>query len=88
MTERGLPGYAMHTASLEGELMRTAEGLVVDTCALHELDGTLIDTLIVPGAPDIQQAMIDCVDLVQWLRRASVQASPSFLRRSFPDACQ
>lgn len=48
MTERGLPGYAMHTASLAGGLMQSAEGLVVDTRALHELDGTLIDTLIVP----------------------------------------
>ncbi len=74
MTERGLPGYTLHTASLEGGLMQTAEGLVVDTRALHELDGTLIDTLIVPGAPDIRQAMIDCVDLVQWLRNASVTA--------------
>lgn len=74
MTERGLPGYAMHTASLAGGLMQSAEGLVVDTRALQELDGTLIDTLIVPGAPDIRQAMIDCVDLVQWLRIASVQA--------------
>ncbi|WP_250964167.1 helix-turn-helix domain-containing protein [Pseudomonas sp. CG7] len=74
MTERGLPGYAMHTASLAGGLMQSAEGLVVDTRALHELDGTLIDTLIVPGAPDIQQAMIDCVDLVQWLHDASAHA--------------
>ncbi|WP_371134755.1 GlxA family transcriptional regulator [Pseudomonas sp. Q11] len=74
MTERGLPGYTMHTASLAGGLTQSAEGLVVDTRALHELDGTLIDTLIVPGAPDIRQAMIDCVDLVQWLRNASVQA--------------
>ena len=74
MTERGLPGYAMHTASLAGGLMQSAEGLVVDTRALHELDGTLIDTLIVPGAPDIRQAMIDCVDLVQWLQKAAVKA--------------
>ncbi|WP_092398045.1 helix-turn-helix domain-containing protein [Pseudomonas sp. NFACC39-1] len=74
MTERGLPGYAMHTASLAGGLMQSAEGLVVDTRALRELDGTLIDTLIVPGAPDIRQAMIDCVDLVQWLQKAAVKA--------------
>ncbi|AKJ99962.1 MULTISPECIES: GlxA family transcriptional regulator [Pseudomonas] len=74
MAERGLPGYAMHTASLAGGLMRTAEGLVVDTCALDRLDGAGIDTLIVPGAPDIRQAMIDCVDLVAWLRAASLKA--------------
>ncbi len=81
MTERGLPGYAMHTASLKGGLIQSAEGLVVDTRALHELDGALIDTLIVPGAPDIRQAMIDCVDLVQWLRLAS------FLARRTASVC-
>ncbi|WP_369811731.1 GlxA family transcriptional regulator [Pseudomonas citrulli] len=74
MAERGLPGYAMHTASLAGGLMRTAEGLVVDTAALDQLDQAGIDTLIVPGAPDICQAMIDCVELVAWLRGASVKA--------------
>ncbi|WP_238962980.1 helix-turn-helix domain-containing protein [Pseudomonas sp. AF32] len=74
MTERGLPGYAMHTASLDGGLMRTAEGLAVETCPLQRLDGVTIDTLIVPGAPDIRQAMIDCVDLVAWLRAAATKA--------------
>ncbi|CDF96549.1 Transcriptional regulator, AraC family [Pseudomonas sp. SHC52] len=74
MAERGLPGYAMHTASLAGGLMRTAEGLVVETCGLRQFDDVLIDTLIVPGAPDIRQAMIDCVALVDWLRQASGRA--------------
>ena len=74
MAERSLPGYRVHTASLDGGLMQTAEGLVVDTVALRQLDGTVIDTLIVPGAPDIRQAMIDCVDLVEWLRKASAKA--------------
>lgn len=74
MTERGQSGYMLHTASLEGGLMRTAEGLAVDTCTLRRFDEDVIDTLIVPGAPDIRQAMIDCVDLVDWLRAAATKA--------------
>ena len=74
MTERGLPGYRIHTASLDGGLMQTAEGLVVDTGSLRQFDGAAIDTLIVPGAPDIRQAMIDCVELVAWLQDASGRA--------------
>jgi transcriptional regulator GlxA family with amidase domain len=71
MTERGLPGYRIHTASLGGGLMQTAEGLVVETASLRQFDGAAIDTLIVPGAPDIRQAMTNCVELVAWLRNAS-----------------
>ncbi|KTB66855.1 DJ-1/PfpI family protein [Pseudomonas allii] len=74
MAERGLPGYVMHTASLAGGLMQTAEGLSVDTLALEHLDTHAIDTLIVPGAPAIQQAMAANTELVQWLRVASASA--------------
>lgn len=74
MTKRGLPGYTLHTASLDGGLIQTAEGLAVQTEALHRFDDVVIDTLIVPGAPNIRQAMIDAVDLVQWLRDASTKA--------------
>ena len=74
MAERGLPGYVMHTASLAGGLMQTAEGLSVDTVALGLLADTPIDTLIVPGAPAIQQAMAANTELVEWLRIASASA--------------
>lgn len=74
MAERGLPGYSLHTASHDGGLIATAEGLSVHTTALQSLNGMAIDTLIVPGAPNIRQAMIDSVDLVNWLREASVKA--------------
>lgn len=47
MAERGLPGYRMHTASLDGGLMPTAEGLVVATSSLREFDDVSVDTLIV-----------------------------------------
>ena len=66
MAERGMPGYELHTASLEGGLMQTAEGLAVHTSALSLFDNTAIDTLIVPGAPDIRRAMLNGVELVDW----------------------
>ncbi|TFY93485.1 helix-turn-helix domain-containing protein [Pseudomonas nabeulensis] len=75
MAERGLPGYAMHTASLAGGLMQTAEGLSVQTVALAQFSDSAIDTLIVPGAPAIQQAMAANTDLVDWLRVASGTAT-------------
>ena len=74
MAERGLPGYAMHTASLEGGLIPTAEGLSVHTTSLQDFTDSPVDTLIVPGAPNIRQAMIDEVALVNWLRQAAVNA--------------
>ncbi|MEA9989257.1 helix-turn-helix domain-containing protein [Pseudomonas sp. RTS1] len=74
MAERGLQGYVLHNASLAGGLMPTAEGLSVDTVALAQLDQATIDTLVVPGAPAIEQAMLDNTALVDWLRNASGQA--------------
>ena len=74
MAERELPGYTLHTASLEGGLITTAEGLSVHTTSLHLFNEHAVDTLIVPGAPNIRQAMIDGVALVDWLRAASLRA--------------
>lgn len=74
MAERGLPGYFVHTASLAGGLMPTAEGLSVDTLPLAQFDPAALDTLIVPGAPAIQQALAANTDLVDWLRHASTRA--------------
>ncbi|WP_016774178.1 GlxA family transcriptional regulator [Pseudomonas sp. R62] len=74
MAERGLAGYTLHTASMEGGLIPSAEGLSVDTTSLNLVNPVTVDTLIVPGAPDIRQAMIDSAALVDWLRTASIQA--------------
>ncbi|RFD33177.1 AraC family transcriptional regulator [Pseudomonas sp. GL93] len=74
MAERGLQGYVLHNAGRAGGLMPTAEGLSVDTVALAQLDPATIDTLVVPGAPAIEQAMLDNTALVDWLRNASGQA--------------
>jgi transcriptional regulator GlxA family with amidase domain len=74
MAERGLSGYTLHTASLEGGLIASAEGLSVHTTPVHLFNDMAVDTLIVPGAPDIRQAMIDSVALVEWLQGASRKA--------------
>jgi transcriptional regulator GlxA family with amidase domain len=74
MAERGLPGYERHTASLSGGLIQTAEGLVVETLPLSDFAELAIDTLIVPGAPNIRQAMHDSLELVTWLAAASAKA--------------
>lgn len=71
---RGLPGYIMRTASLEGGLISTAEGLSVQANSLSQLDEASIDTLIVPGAPDIRQALTDNAALIDWLRHTSAKA--------------
>lgn len=71
LVERGLPGYALHTASMDGGPVATAEGLVVQTRRLDEFAASQIDTVIVPGSPIIRQAMADNVPLVDWLRSAS-----------------
>lgn len=71
---RGLPGYQLHTASLEGGLVETIEGLAVDTSRLSEQSELPVDTFIVPGAPEICQTLGDYQALVDWLRTASHQA--------------
>ncbi|AWM92640.1 AraC family transcriptional regulator [Pseudomonas sp. 31-12] len=75
LAERSLPGYIRHTASLAGGLIQTAEGLVVETLRLSDLDEHSIDTLIVPGAPDIRHAMDNSQALVAWLKSAAVNVN-------------
>jgi transcriptional regulator GlxA family with amidase domain len=74
MNSRGLPGYSLHTASLPGGLMHSAEGLAVHTVPLLDFAGQSIDTLIAPGAPYILKAMNNSLDLVAWLKEASPKA--------------
>lgn len=66
-----LPGYTLHTASLAGGLMHTAEGLAVHSERLSDFDVHSIDTLIAPGAPKILEAMNLSLDLVGWLGEAA-----------------
>ena len=83
LIERGLPGYVLHTASLQGGPIQTAEGLVVQTRRLDEVCDGLIDTLIVPGSPHIRQVMADNAALVNWLRTVSARRTTSVCSGSF-----
>jgi len=68
LAERGQPGYQLHTASLSGGLIETVEGLAIDTQALTTLDSAALDTLVVPGAPDICESLDEHRELTDWLR--------------------
>lgn len=71
LAQRGLPGYQLLTASLQGGLVSTVEGLSVDTSILEELDLAAVDTLVVPGAPDICETLDSHSELAAWLNRAA-----------------
>lgn len=86
MQARGLPGYQRLTASLSGGLVGSAEGLVVDTQALAEVPLAQVDTLIVPGAPEIERAVAASAELIAWIganarrvRRTASVCSGTFL---------
>ncbi|WP_434710900.1 AraC family transcriptional regulator [Pseudomonas sp. R1-1] len=70
LADLGLPGYTLHTASLRGGPIRTAEGLTVQTIRLGDLTLEPMHTLIVPGSPYIRQALVDSSPLVEWLHKA------------------
>jgi transcriptional regulator GlxA family with amidase domain len=71
MEARGLKGYERLTASLDGGLVRSAEGLELQTMPLGACRPSSIDTLVVPGSPHMVSVLDDSAPLVKWLRRAS-----------------
>ncbi|RYF69603.1 MAG: helix-turn-helix domain-containing protein [Comamonadaceae bacterium] len=71
MEARGLVGYERCTASLDGGLVRSAEGLVLQTDALAAYRPSAVDTLVVPGSPHMAQVLDNSARLVRWLQRAS-----------------
>lgn len=71
MAARGLPGYERHNASLAGGLVRSAEGLELQTVPLAKFRAASVDTLVVPGSPHIASVLERAGPLVDWIRRAS-----------------
>lgn len=71
MAARGLPGYERCTASIDGGLVRSAEGLALQTDALKAFKPASVDTLIVPGSPHMAAVLDRSATLVKWLKRAS-----------------
>jgi transcriptional regulator GlxA family with amidase domain len=73
LAARGHKGYELVTASLEGGLVRSAEGLALMTVRLAGLRPSAVDTLVVPGSPHMASVLGDLGTLVKWLKRASGQ---------------
>jgi transcriptional regulator GlxA family with amidase domain len=71
MAARGLKGYECATASLDGGLVRSAEGLEVMSRRLDAFRASTIDTLVVPGSPAMVSVLDESTSLVGWLRTAS-----------------
>ena len=74
MEQRGLPGYSRHTVSLNGGLVRSVEGVALATAALVEFKDLAVDTIVVPGSPNIEQVLDSSGKLVEWLHQTSGRA--------------
>jgi len=74
LRERGQPGYLRHTVSLHGGLVPTLEGVPMATESLAAFPAAAVDTIVVPGAPNIEQVLSHAQPLVDWVRRAASQA--------------
>lgn len=70
---RGLPGYDRHTVSIGGGLVPTLEGGAFQTEAVADFATADIDTIVVPGAPEIIGAVTQSPALVEWLRMTAVK---------------
>jgi transcriptional regulator GlxA family with amidase domain len=86
MEAQGALGYHCVIASIEGGLVETAEGLYIDTLAVASIADIAdsppgIDTLIVPGSPDILPALSANECLIQWI------ASPQLALRRVASIC-
>ncbi|RKH80847.1 GlxA family transcriptional regulator [Corallococcus sp. AB045] len=74
LAERGWPGYVRHTVSLEGGLVQSAEGVALQTSPLAAFRDVPVDTLVVPGSPDIEQVLSRSGRLIEWLRKQAAVA--------------
>src|ERR1700676_3971937 len=57
MEERGR--YARHTVSLDGGPILTAEGVTIETTPISQFEGVEIDTIVVPGALEMEPTLAD-----------------------------
>lgn len=74
MLERGLPPYERHTVSQHGGLVHSAEGVSLDTLPFAAFADRAIDTIVVPGAPEIVAVLDETGPTVEWIRKASASA--------------
>ena len=71
LAARGLPGYESSTVSVDGGLVMTAEGVALDSVPMAAPGPGEIDTIVVPGAPDMDGVLDEVASTVERLRAIS-----------------
>lgn len=74
MAARGMAPYERHTVSLHGGPVASEEGIVIDTQPVAAFAGRTIDTIVVPGASEVESVLEEVEATVAWLREAARQA--------------
>ena len=82
LAPRGLPGYALVTASIDGAMVETAEGTLLATASLRA-PAIQPDTVLVPGSADMASAIHALAPLVDWLRASCARRIASVCTGSF-----
>ncbi|WP_447649207.1 GlxA family transcriptional regulator [Pseudomonas abietaniphila] len=70
----GLPGYNCPIGSILGGIIPTAEGLAVGTVTLASFALEPIDTIVLPGSPEILNVLDSNPDVIEWLAIHAPQA--------------
>ena len=73
MKQQGKLGYSLNAVSIDGGLIITAEGIGIATAPISDFADAGIDTIVVPGALDMEPALRDR-RLVDWLRVTAPKA--------------
>lgn len=78
LTQLGLPCYDCHTVSLHGGLIRTVEGVELQTRPVADFARKQVDTVVIPGSPNIAHliASADSIadPMAKWLGKVAQKA--------------
>ena len=74
MEALGLSGYNPQVVSLEGGLVRSADGVTFHTKPIADFNDAVVDTIVIPGSPYMVEMSAECEGLAQWLRENSRRA--------------
>jgi transcriptional regulator GlxA family with amidase domain len=66
MEQQDRNDYTLHTVSLDGGPILTTEGVTIETAPISKSDTAEIDTIVIPGALDMEPALADR-RLLEWL---------------------
>src|ERR1700722_301447 len=66
MEQQDRNDYTLHTVSLDGGPILTTEGVTIQTAPISKFDAAEIDTIVIPGALDMEPTLADR-RLVDWL---------------------